>query len=564
MASDIPHTPSARIAALWSAALAILVAAPWIVPGFIFGVDFPGPRHLDFPDRISASAPLEILLAAVSQILSAELTAKLFIALALFAAGYAAFRALPVGGFTPRAVAASIYVLNPFVYGRLQYGQLFVVAGYAVLPWMTVRLRKLLEEPTAKTSLIAAVSFVLVGALDQHLLFPAAVLVFFASAAEFVAERRNREHLVAVARNLALTAALVVLGNAYWLVALLAGSSYEAIVIRSVTDADLFAYRAVADARFGLLPNLLGLYGFWAENTGRFLSMKAFVPLWPAGLAAILILLAIGVDAIFRAGAVPAFHGARRWVIALLLSGLVAIVLEMGYSEPHTAAIARWLDAIFPPYRGLRDAGKWGALVALVYAQLVPLGVIAVLAWMQRRFSAGRIRDLEVAVASGVLLALPIYYGSGLLYGLHLQIQSSQYPAGWYSADRVMSADPHHGRALFLPWHGYLALSFVRNTDRVVANPAPRFFSIPIVASQDPQIPGIAAPNTADQAPIDHLLGQGAQADWAATLAGRGIKYVLLAREVDWKQYPDLGRQPDLTLVRDFGSIALYRNTLMP
>ena len=41
------------------------------------------------------------------------------------------------------------------------------------------------------------------------------------------------------------------------------------------------------------------------------------------------------------------------------------------------------------------------------------------------------------------------------------------------------------------------------------------------------------------------------------------VKYVLVAREVDWEAYGYLAQQPGLSLVRDFGSILLYRNNLV-
>ena len=160
-----------------------------------------------------------------------------------------------------------------------------------------------------------------------------------------------------------------------------------------------------------------------------------------------------------------------------------------------------------------------------------------------------------------LLLALPLYYGNGLLFGAHGEIQPSSYPAGWYQADQLLSADPHPGRTLFLPWHLYLGLDFVRNTNNVVASPAPSFFSVPVVISKDPDIPGIGAPSDADQTVISRLVAEGANGDWAGELAGRNIKYVVLAKEADWAQQDAfLASQPGLVLIADYGSIAVYRN----
>src|SRR5207244_7668105 len=116
--------------------LTLLIAAPWLVPGYIFGTDWPGPRHFDFPNTISSSVLLQIAIAAFAKVLSSEIIGKLLIVGGLFVAALAAFRAVPVEGFVARAAAATIYICNPFVYGRLHYGQIFLLAGYAILPWI--------------------------------------------------------------------------------------------------------------------------------------------------------------------------------------------------------------------------------------------------------------------------------------------------------------------------------------------------------------------------------------------------------------------------------------------
>jgi hypothetical protein len=216
----------------------------------------------------------------------------------------------------------------------------------------------------------------------------------------------------------------------------------------------------------------------------------------------------------------------------------------------------------------MRDSGKWASLLAVVYAQLIPLAWIAIRDGLKGPHpdlpESGRgiwraLRETGLAVTAGVALALPLYYGNGLLFGMHTQIQPSQYPAGWYAADRVMSADGGRGRALFLPWHQYLRLSFVRNVNSVISSPAPAFFSIPTFASADAEVPGIAAPDTADQRTIQALINAGSTGDWARGLASRDIKFVVVAKELDWQNYGYLDRQGGLKKVGDYGSVVLYR-----
>jgi hypothetical protein len=223
-----------------------------------------------------------------------------------------------------------------------------------------------------------------------------------------------------------------------------------------------------------------------------------------------------------------------------------------------------WLDSHFTPYRGMRDAGKWAAILALVYSQLVGLGVTAMLQWLLNRMPMFRSTEWVVAAAAGLLLAMPLYYGNGLLFGAHGEIKPSPYPAGWYAADRGLASDHQAGRALFLPWHEYMSYSFVLNQNRVVAPPAPAFFSVPIVVSQDPEVPGVVPPSSRDQDTITALVRAGSGGQWAQVLAADHIKYVLVARELDWASFGYLQDQPGLEEVDDFGSILLYRDSLYP
>jgi hypothetical protein len=211
----------------------------------------------------------------------------------------------------------------------------------------------------------------------------------------------------------------------------------------------------------------------------------------------------------------------------------------------------------------MRDAGKWGALLALVYSQLSGLGAAAILAWLRRALRNPARAEWTSGFAAALLLALPLYYGNGLLFGAHGEIKPSQYPTGWYAADRVLVSDAHPGRTLMLPWHEYMSYSFIQNQNSVVASPAPSFFSVPILASANPEVPGIAPPASADQVAVAALVKEGSSGRWAEALAALNVKYILVAKEVDWKSYGYLDAQQGLTRVADYGQILLFRNNLV-
>ncbi len=554
--------PWRRLAALgWVALLVLLIVGPWLLPGYFFGTDFPGPRHFAFPDAPASYAGLQLTLAVVALVLPGDIVGKLLIFGTLFTAGMTAYQAVPMRGFIPRAAASLVYLVNPFVYDRLAYGQIGVLAGYAVLPWVALSIRDLLQEPMVKRALIVSMALVVVSILDIHMGLIAALLVTSLVLGDVLTQGSNLIHVARLCKSLIVSGGLAVGLSAYWVIPLLRGIGAQARTVQSIGEGDLSAFAAVSDPNVGLLPNVLGLYGFWAEETGRFVSMKQFVPEWPALLLAFLGLSVIGAAVAWRADTSISGASHRAWVLGLIMASIVAGVLEVGISDPHTAPLVRWLDVVFPLYRGMRDSSKWAGVLALAYSQLIPFGAVGLADWLRSRQMAARPREFVGIIAASVALALPLYYGNGLLYGMHGQIQTSSYPAGWYAADHALAADPHPGKSLFLPWHGYLALSFVRNANRVVASPAPMFFSVPVVASQDLEVPGVAPPhNDPDQTTVARLVAAGGEANWSLPLAERNIKYVLVARELDWRSYDYLAAQPGLALVGDYGSILVYRN----
>jgi hypothetical protein len=556
------RTPSRKAKeVLVAAALVLLVAGPWLAPGYLFGTDWPGARRYTFPTSLSNSAPLLFMLALASKVFSAEIAAKLFLLGFLFLAAWLAYRAVPVGGAIPRLAAAVLYVCNPFVYGRLHYGQFFAIAAYAVLPWIAERCRLLVINPSVRSAVLLALGLATEGALDLHIFIVASTLVAVLVLAGILLHHAK---LIKLAPAAALAGALTLALCSYWLIPFAAGRSGEARAITQIGSSDLTAYQVVPDTQFGLLPNLLGLYGFWAEDVNRFPSFKLFVPYWQVVLAAFLLLALVGVIAVAFASATDLPGGLRWWIAGLIVAGAIGLVLEIGVADPRVGPLIHWLDAVFPPYRGMRDSGKWASILALVYAQLIPLGIIGLLDAVKGRFKSRTFGEWTTTVVAGLALALPLYYGNGLLFGMHGEIRPSMYPAGWYAADGVIAADPKHGRALFLPWHQYLRLSFVRNVDSVVATPAPSFFSIPMVVSADPEVAGIAPPNDPEQRVLARLAATGASADWATALRARNIKYVLLAKEVDWSLFAFLDHQPGFSRVGDYGSIMLYRVSAIP
>ena len=80
-----------------------------------------------------------------------------------------------------------------------------------------------------------------------------------------------------------------------------------------------------------------------------------------------------------------------------------------------------------------------------------------------------------------------------------------------------------------------------------------------MVASADPEIPGVAPPTDADQTAIRQLIASGRDGNWQCVLLKLRVGYILVAHEVDWRSYDYLKDTPGIALVGEYRSIDLYK-----
>jgi len=89
-------------------------------------------------------------------------------------------------------------------------------------------------------------------------------------------------------------------------------------------------------------------------------------------------------------------------------------------------------------------------------------------------------------------------------------------------------------RVLFLPWHLYMSFNWV---GKIISNPAPAFFACPVSSGTDMEWGGIYDNSTnSDGAAVAAWLAARGKGG-APKLAGSPIRYVILAKEVDFASY---------------------------
>jgi hypothetical protein len=519
---------------LWFSAIAIVVTAPLLGRGYLLLLDYPsGPEFPHVPvfplpssGDVGNSTPLLALLALFRRV-SVYLPDKVLLIAPFVLGGVGLYRLVRsrFGVAAPAALyGATLFVVNPFVADRYLAGHLFFLLALAMLPWALGPLLDLLEEPTTRTAIHVGLWLFGLAIVDLHVAGMYAMLVVIAGIVRWAT-------IVSLAGAGALCA--------YWLFPSLFGLSGWRI-----GGSDLAEY-ASRPAGPRVLPTLAGLYGFWREE---FAGPVQRMPLFSLLLIPI---LALALTGAIRTLATPKH---RRAGTTLIVAAVLGLLLAAGTSFAPTAGVFRWVFDHVPLFRIYREPQKFLALVVLAYAVFGAVGLQYVL--VRGRFS-GRAREWGAAIlAIGVVVA----YAYTMLFGLWGQVRLSQYPSDWQRANQAIAA-AGPGRVLVLPWHLYAVWSF--SGDRIVANPAPSFFSREVIAGDNVgfrRIPTQSVDPFSDW--VQEILAHRDQVeDLGHLVAPLDVRFVILLHEVDANTYGFLQHQSDLLSVYRGPSLELFENS---
>jgi dolichol-phosphate mannosyltransferase len=523
--------------------LALVVAGPLLKPGLVLAVDLnlvPHPHlptvYWGIPAGTHAGAlnrlPIDLLFVGLGHLGAVAIGEKLLLLATVLLAGWGMHRLAPARGEAGRYFAGLLYAINPFVYDRLYTGQWFLLLGYALLPWAFAAFLPLAAGRWRSAWRFALFTW-LVGVASPHMFALLGVLVLSAAAATLTTTRRRGRTIGAIGLGCGLT----LLASLYWLVP----TPGLQDLWRHVGAAQLQLYQTVADPTWGLGATVAGLYGYWNDTE----PIRAHLAAWPLVAAALVALAAWGLAV------------RRRQPIAWAVAGAAAFgfLLALGGRGPLTGSLFRTALEHLGVARSFREPQKGVALLVFGYAYLGSLAVSDL-----RAHAPAAWRRAGAAVVTVSLLALPLLGGFRELGGLWGSMTTSSYPQSWSETRALLDQEATGSRTLVLPWHGYLALSFAGH--RVVANPAPGYFDVPILASRSVG-EGTAATDNSD--PLErYVLALLARArrthDLGACLAPLGVSHVLLAKEADWARYGFLSGQRDLVVERRWKDLVLYRN----
>ncbi|MHB8293856.1 MAG: hypothetical protein ACYDH5_04385 [Acidimicrobiales bacterium] len=542
--------PEDRLVLALSLLIAAAVCSPF-VGGRVLMLDFVSGPHVPYPPAqlfgldggVAAGLPLGVVVGGLFHLLGAA--ASWLVVGAFFPLAGLGISRGGGGGAPGRLLAATLFEVNPFVFERLYAGQVGILFGYALLAYLAASLLRASRRGFPR-NLAPALWLAAATSMAPHFAWIGGVLLAAAVAAD---RFRPRAWAWAVGVGLSFVAM-----TSYVLFA----HAGQALPIR--TGPSSLAYFATQPShRFGLYVNVAGLYGFW--RLGPMLP-KYLVSGWPILLAGILVVAGVGARAAFG-------YTRRRALVVLLVAGVVGYFLALGAQGP-TGGVFSWAYSNVPFFAIMREPEKFSSLVALAYAACFGWGAQELL----DRAAGMSSNPLGELATVTLCAALVVVYTPNLVAGLGGQVRPSHAPAAWRAANgltvagsglprgsrKTVAGPVGSGAVMFLPWHEYMAFPFTQR--RVVANLGPDYFRLPVVTSTAPFSAAAAGPTSRRSAYLSYLLAHASHIHaFGALVAPLGIRYITLAKTVNWRAYGWLNHQVDLHRVLNTPSIEVFAST---
>ena len=515
--------------------LALLALGPLLGRGYVLTYDMVFVPRLELTrgllgldTAVARAVPADLLVALASRLVPADLVQKLVLAGVFAGAAAGAARLVPSRSLAARAAAAVLYAWNPFIYERLLMGHWGLLVSYAALPWAArAALDLRAGRQRAVPHLVLSLAVAAAGSPSGGLLAALVALGVAAappwgavdSAGYRVGESatlplRGAAHRKAgfrPARGAALVGGVALVVNAPWLVPSLLRPGGVPVRPEGVE-----AFAARPDGPLGTVGSLVGLGGIWnalavPPGSGRGRGWPGWRWCWP-----------------WPSPGWPLLG--RRWplgaAVGLLVAAGAGLVLAAAPALPGLRWLAELVVTQVPGGGLIRDSQKFVAPLALAEAVCFGLGVERVLPALPPRW---------VRPAAAGLVAAPVLLLPALAWGAAGRLAAVDYPPAFAEARAAMAADPVPGAVLVLPWHLYRPYPW--NGDRVVLDPAQRWFTRRAVGNDDLELVGLTVPG---EDPYGTRLGPlvRGSAPLAPALPGAGVRYVLVRKAGDWRAWP--------------------------
>lgn len=499
-----------------------------------------------------SSAPFIMILGFLDILLPVEFIQKLSFFLIFFVSGISAYKLCPEKCGIGRYFAGFLYMFNPFIYVRFLAGHWLLLLAYAITPLIVKGMMDFIKSPSTPRAVITALLLTSVFVIETHTPFLLLMLFFVFLIAAILESRKNHSKVIELGRSTALFLIFLLALNSYWLVPVFTEKSAP---LGEISGSDLYAFTTKHDLNFNTLFTTASMYGFWR---GGYTYTKDLLPYWYILFIFILFLAVHG----FISNYMNERYG--RYVISFGAVAVLSVLLAAGISGPSAGMFEFLFNNVFF-FKGFREPQKFVALLVLSYAYLGSLGVAEIEKTARSEgglLALGRYKKFGLWIIILLALSTPFIYSFTISNGFWGQLKPVDYPEDWYEVNDLLAQDKQDFNVLFLPWHLYMDFKWIPNTQNRIASPASSFFNKPVIQGDNMEVSDIYSSSTKPASKyIESLLGRrGEISNFGELLIPLNVKYVLLTKEVDYKEYLFLLNQNDLELIKETENFYIFKN----
>lgn len=447
-------------------------------------------------------------------------------------------------------------LINPFVYDRTMYGQIGIVISYGFLMLGTGFLLKILLQKTntIRNTAIAAISFGLSIAFAMHFLFFSGVILISFLILFIINKTLDKKTLII---SSLLIFSIILILNFTIILGLFNKSNTSNFVQNSITTADLKAFATSGKTSFQAFYNTLSMSGFWGKDQLRYTDLTKNSFIWNFSFVVVFVLFIYGFITSFKYFKQKNIKKAS-YIFGIIF--LIALILGIGIKAPVAKEISEFLFNYLPFYKGLREPQKWVSVLNIVYIIFISIGIEKLLEQRSLKNKYNKIAFL-LFISFIIILRAPL-----MLFAFNNQLETKNYPKDWYEIDNKISEESNcEYNTLFLPWHMYMNFKFVNEKEinrGIIANPARVFFKCNTIVGTNMEWSGIYDNSGDDMGNdiLDNFLkknGIGAK----DVLNKYNIKYIILAKEVDYNNYLSLQALSYLQLEKETANLYLFKVT---
>lgn len=510
--------------------LTILILWNMLIPGYIFSLDMIPPNHFDSSACIyntygstNSNMPFYLTLALTNKIFPFWLIQKALFFLIIFLSFSTMYHLIPTKSRTPKYYAAFLYAINPFVYVRFLAGHLGLLMAYSITPLAVYHILKFAKKPDKKNTLLTALLIALTGILNLHNLF--LTLLIFAA---IILAKPKKTHIKPALKIIT----VLLLINAFWLIPATRTSSID-----TITQDDIAIFQSRPPLNYNTIFTLASMHGFWRT---AYDYPKDHIPFWPLIFIIILYLSVHGY-----------LHTKDTYKNAFAATWLISIIIATGITAEYYKDIYLFLYNNIPFFKGFREPQKFIGLAVLAYAYLGALGINQLL----------KENLIFKKTIITIILILPFIYSYMMFLGFTGQLISQDYPQDYYETDQYLKNDTTDYNVLVLPWHLYMDFTWNQNKDLRLANPMRAFFGPHMITGDNMEAGGIYTNSKNPRSTyIESILRDKDTTAFGSKIAPMNAKYIILAKEVDYKNYLFLLNQSDLTLIKNTTNLLLFIN----